>query len=377
MSNPSQDPMLLDSTGQAIVGALDDIKTAIENGGGGGGGSTPAWLEPADYDSSVARYGSNIAYVVGEYCKESGKIYRANVNISKDELFTSGHWVEITDLFAELSRKPGMRYYTALNNGGFVERFNDVSSNNAVGPNSHAEGSSTTASGTASHAEGTSTTASGAYSHAEGYGTKASNDTSHAEGQSTTASGYKSHAEGDGSTASGASSHAEGNYTTAVGEGSHVEGGSSSTGSSAKYAHAEGDQCSANGRASHAEGSMNTAGGYASHAGGQDCYVGGNYSFASGLGLSVNVPNSAAVGKYNVASSSSDTNPILFAVGNGTRPVGGQPVRSNAFEAYQDGTCKAGGQKIIAIDPPTTDGTYKLQCTVSNGVPTYAWVADA
>lgn len=260
MPNPSPDPMMLDSTGQAIVGALDDIKTAIENSGSGSGGA--------------------------------GKVY--------DETKKS-------------------------------EIFNDLTNN----------------------------TATGYYSHAEG--------------QSTTASGSASHAEGNGATASGYYSHAEGSYATAAGEGSHAEG-YSSTGSSAKYAHAEGDQCSANGRASHAEGSMNTAGGYASHAGGQDCYVGGDYSFASGLSLSVNVPNSAAFGKYNLASSSSDTNPIIFAVGNGTRPVGSQPIRSNAFEAHQDGTCKAGGQQIIAIDPPTTDGTYTLQCTVSNGVATFSWV---
>lgn len=31
-------------------------------------------------------------------------------------------------------------------------------------------------------------------------------------------------------------------------------------------------------------------------------------------------------------------------------------------------------EESIIPDPPTTDGTYTLQCTVTNGVATYAWV---
>ena len=35
-----------------------------------------------------------------------------------------------------------------------------------------------------------------------------------------------------------------------------------------------------------------------------------------------------------------------------------------------------GGTKLARIpDPPTTDGTYTLQATVSSGVITYSWVA--
>ena len=33
----------------------------------------------------------------------------------------------------------------------------------------------------------------------------------------------------------------------------------------------------------------------------------------------------------------------------------------------------AGGREVLP-DPPAADGTYTLQCTVLNGVATYAWV---
>jgi len=37
-----------------------------------------------------------------------------------------------------------------------------------------------------------------------------------------------------------------------------------------------------------------------------------------------------------------------------------------------------GGTKLAHIpDPPSTDGTYTLQATVSSGVITYTWVAGA
>lgn len=32
---------------------------------------------------------------------------------------------------------------------------------------------------------------------------------------------------------------------------------------------------------------------------------------------------------------------------------------------------------IAKTDPPTTDGTYVLQVTVADGVPTYSWEAQA
>ena len=33
----------------------------------------------------------------------------------------------------------------------------------------------------------------------------------------------------------------------------------------------------------------------------------------------------------------------------------------------------AAGDREALPDPPTTDGTYTLTCTVTNGVPTYSW----
>ena len=76
------------------------------------------------------------------------------------------------------------------------------------------------------------------------------------------------------------------------------------------------------------------------------------------------------VGEY--ITNSDDT--LLFSIGNGTSSS--EQYRSNAFEIFKDGRTKINGQTALALDPPTTDGTYKLQCTVSSGVVTYAWVAD-
>ena len=88
----------------------------------------------------------------------------------------------------------------------------NITSNDASGDYSHAEGYNTVASGNRSHAEGQQTTASGGYSHAEGFGATASGETSHAEGIYTTASVRGSHAEGSYTTAASVSQHAQGRY---------------------------------------------------------------------------------------------------------------------------------------------------------------------
>lgn len=105
-----------------------------------------------------------------------------------------------------------------------------------------------------------------------------------AEGRNTTASGYCSHAEGgpsgspnDGPVASGESSHAEGSGTLASG----------------RMAHAEGSSTEANGGASHAQND----------------------------GTIANGENQTALGKYNVADTTS-----AVIIGNGTRSA-----RSNAL----------------------------------------------
>lgn len=74
----------------------------------------------------------------------------------------------------------------------------------------------------------------------------------------------------------------------------------------------------------------------------------------------------------------------LFTIGNGNN----SSAKSNAFVVDLQGNghfkgelyigCNAnssGGNKVIAIpEPPTTDGTYTLQATVSSGEITYNWI---
>lgn len=69
----------------------------------------------------------------------------------------------------------------------------------------------------------------------------------------------------------------------------------------------------------------------------------------------------------------------LFAVGNGTD----DDNRSNAMEVTTVGEILEGGTKLadkyqakVIPDAPSADGNYVFKCTVSGGVPTYAWVAE-
>lgn len=186
-------------------------------------------------------------------------------------------------------------------------------------------------------AVGTTVTASGENSQAFGIDTIASEVASHAEGVETEASGYASHAEGLMTEAYGAQSHAEGESTKATG----------------MYSHAEGMSTQASGHYSHVEGHYTIAR--------------GNYQHVSG--------------KFNIQDNGS-----IYAeiIGNGT----GDNKRSNARaldwsgNEYLKGDLYVGcstnsinGTKVIPLPtPPTTDGTYTLQCTVSNGTATYSWV---
>lgn len=77
--------------------------------------------------------------------------------------------------------------------------------------------------GNYSVAEGWSSAARGYASHAEGYATNATGAYSHAEGGLVVASGSSSHAEGNSTTASGDDAHAEGFYSTAQGDSSHAQ----------------------------------------------------------------------------------------------------------------------------------------------------------
>lgn len=232
----------------------------------------------------------------------------------------------------------------------------------AIQSYAHAEGAYTTASGYRSHAEGHNTTASGNNSHAEGSRTEASGKYSHTEGSDTIASGENSHAEGCGTKASHKTQHVEGEYneidtSTATAdtrgtyvhivgngtsdtarsnaltltwggdlwhsgrlfhgnkvsaEGSYSYSGGSETSALGNYSHAEGVKTVAQGASSHTEGENTTAIGTASHAEGLSSIAQGNYSHAQNQGTLANGNAQTAIGKFNVADTTS-----AFIIGNG------------------------------------------------------------
>ena len=171
--------------------------------------------------------------------------------------------------------------------------------NTASARNAHAEGMQTEANAAEAHAEGLGTIASGIASHSEGSGTTASGDYSHAEGANTTASGDYSHAEGIVTTASALEAHAEGAGTTASGNYSHAEGGG--TRATAAQSHAEGGATLASGASSHAEGGGTTASGTDAHAEGNGTQANGDHSHAEGYGTTANGSQSHAEGENTVA----------------------------------------------------------------------------
>lgn len=108
-----------------------------------------------------------------------------------------------------------------------------------------------------------------------------------------------------------------------------------------------------------------------------------NFSQAFGWKTTTDSTMQMAVGKLNVVDSASK---YRLIVGNGSGTT-----RSNAFAAGDDGNIyvkggiyinvtdwtnpQANSTKLANIPaPPTTDGTYTLQVTVSNGTITYSWI---
>ena len=207
---------------------------------------------------------------------------------------------------------------TAVDN---AEVFNNISTNKAVGSNSHAEGYCTVAVGEASHAEGSDTITFGNKSHAEGYCTVAVGEASHAEGEGTIASGSKSHAEGHGHVwdrhiTGDANAKAyqinsltnmDINYVVvlngiaaiivSIDEEASVVTLDKTLSTSAvsnklvkiyshaaygSYSHAEGDYTTASGHCSHAEGYNTTASGGCSHTEGNNTIAYGDESHAEG-----------------------------------------------------------------------------------------------
>lgn len=210
--------------------------------------------------------------------------------------------------------------------------------------------------------------------------------------------------------ATGQYSHAEGYYTNAIGQ----------------YSHAEGEHCTSWGKDSHSGGSYSESHGNYSFAYGNYAKTGNDYEIALGrfnktMYAGYDLTNYNAYrnykkddivrynsdgniyqaredlsygpfdsSKWNVIGTyeTSPTTPYLFTVGNGWYEGG----RSNAIAVFSDNNIEINGG-VIALTgsgltynshnlvtdtevppPPSTDGTYTLQCTVSNGVATYAWV---
>ena len=123
------------------------------------------------------------------------------------------------------------------------------------------------------------------------------------------------------------------------------------------------------GNFNHVEGSLNKITGNFSHVEGYCNIVSSDYQHVSG--------------KYNI-----EDNQGVYAeiIGNGTYDSTVTPAvttRSNARTLDWSGNEMIAGDltfmgskslNTILPDPPAVDGTYTLQCTVLNGVATYAWV---
>lgn len=323
---------------------------------------------------------------------------------------------------------------TASNNYAHAEGTSTAAS----GYGSHVEGYHTKATNYYAHAEGNYTEANGQYSHVEGNNCKSYSNASasHVEGQYCEASGYYAHVEGQSCKDYGYNNHVEGQACQAESSTRmcHVEGyqskalnGDEGKYNTAEYAHAEGYYCEAKSSGAHAEGYYSKAHANYSHAGGSYSQTLGYCSFTHGENTKSNVAYETSFGRYNATSDDGssyswwgswnsystgdivnhsndgniyqanqdipsgtawdatmwdiigtyETDPaniVQFSYGYG----GSDNSRTNLFDVRRNGDGYLGGNKIItnAIipDPPTTDGTYTLQCTVTNGVATYAWV---
>ena len=285
------------------------------------------------------------------------------------------------------SSQPGNHaegYQTAATGGAAHAEGNATT---ASGNSSHAEGSNTITNNFAAHAEGESTKANGYSSHAEGIASQATKSSSHAEGNTTTASGSASHAEGENTVASGSASHAEGDLTIASNSYVHAEG--YSTLACGKQSHAEGQYTVACGESSHVEGAHNTAFGLVEHVSGRynvldvapawtantSYSIGDLVSRQESFSLGASSVNQPVFYKCITANSDATFNSnkweksgsYLAVVGNGTT----DNARSNAYALDWDGN----GQLPRIPAAPSTDGTYILQATVTNGTPTYTWVS--
>ena len=159
--------------------------------------------------------------------------------------------------------------------------------------------------------------ATGYMATASGYQTQAVGNYSKSEGWWTRADGQCAVASGLLSRASGHFTHAEGTRTLA----------------SINNAHSEGDMTQATGRQSHSEGQSTVSSGFCSHAEGSATVSSGYYSHAEGWGTTAKGKNQTAMGKYNIADTTS-----LLIVGKGAKAT-----LSNALTLNASGNLWAAG----------------------------------
>lgn len=339
-----------------------------------------------------------------------------------------------TTASAESSHAEGYKT-TASNTSSHAEGRNTVASGYsshaegertiASGAYSHAEGYNTTASDSNTHAEGSSTIAFGAGSHAEGWSTTA-------QGQQSHSGGYSTISYGDNSFAHGTTYRGLGfNFKISI-DFSNIADREDSTKFYFDTAHTfdgtfdikltNPDERFINiyiasglmgGFSVKNQTTDQTVGGTSYSVAGPlifskannyiisatisttftfpaNSYLlktdatpssGTGYSDLNGAELVANGYNSFALGGGVVALGSCQTvigslnNPDItkaFIIGNGTIDFSSTTptyTRSNAMTVDWDGNIIA--NNIPA--PPTTDGTYTLTCTVTNGIPTYSW----
>ena len=183
--------------------------------------------------------------------------------------------------------------------------------------------------------------ATGAWSHAEGFKTQAIGNYSRADGWWTRADGQCAVASGLLSIASGHFTHAEGTRTKAT----------------VNNAHSEGDMTTASGRQSHAEGQSTVASGFCSHAEGSATQATGYYSHSEGWGTIAKGRNQTAMGKYNIADTTS-----LLIVGNGTKDSN----RKNAYKLDSNGNgTYSGTVEATALILKSPNGT-RFKITVGD-----------
>lgn len=333
--------------------------------------------------------------------------------------------------FGTYSHAEGQNNYCYGTHGHVEGSNNSIGTSDSPPPYSHAEGYTNRVFSDTSHAEGRYNYIyqSGSCSHVEGESNSIYGSYNHVEGcsNSTDSSnpclrnhleGYQNHIYQASNGPQPQNNHVEGqsNYIYS-GMNCHAEGYSNYC-YGQMAAHVEGMQCYANSVFAHAGGQTSYAGAY----GRTDAAA----SFAHGIGVHSHNAAEAGFGRYNATrdgrrdinayaetgksyttgdkvkyqgtiyeasenisapagefdqskwTATSDTyesNPSLFTVGNGMDSSN----TSNAFEVREDGTGYLKNNKRIITteevpDPPTTDGTYTLQVTVSNGQLTYSWV---